>query len=388
MAYDLTDEQRLFRNTMRRLAKERVEPRAAEIDATGTYPLDIYQLFQEYGLLGLGMPEAYGGAGADLLTLTIAIEEVARVCATSSLIIAAQHLGAMPIMLAGTEAQRERFLTPIATGEHMAAFALTEPEAGSDAAAARTRAIPDPKGGYRLSGSKVFITNGSRADTVVVFAATGDKTGAAAMSAFVVDKGMPGFTVGRIEKKLGIRGSETAQLLFDNVYLEPDRLLGQEGEGFKIAMRTLDRTRLGIAAQALGIAQGAFDLALAHVRERRQFGRPLADFQGLQWMISDLAVQIEASRQLLYRASEVVDRAGFAIDSSAEVTRLSAMAKLMCSDTAMRVTTDAVQLFGGYGYIEDYPVERMMRDAKITQIYEGTNQVQRIVIYRNLEGDA
>ncbi|MGC8489139.1 MAG: acyl-CoA dehydrogenase family protein [Clostridia bacterium] len=388
MAYDLSDEQRLFRDTVRRLAKERVEPRAAEIDATGEYPFDIYQLFQEYGLLGLGMPEAYGGAGADLLTLAVAIEEVARVCATSSLIIAAQHLGAMPIMLAGTPEQKERFLRPIATGKHMAAFALTEPEAGSDAAAARTRAVADARGGYRLSGSKVFITNGGLADTVVVFAATGEKSGASSVSAFVLDKDMPGFTVGRVEKKLGIRGSQTAQLLFDDVYLESDRLLGQVGEGFKIAMRTLDRTRLGIAAQALGIAQGAFDLALAHVRERRQFGRALSDFQGLQWMVSDLAVQIEASRQLLYRASEVVEGAGFAIESSAEVTRLSAMAKLMCSDTAMRVTTDAVQLYGGYGYIQDYPVERMMRDAKITQIYEGTNQVQRIVIFRNLEADS
>jgi len=373
---------------VRRLARERVEPRAAEIDASGTYPFDIYQLFQEYGLLGLGMPEAYGGGGADLLTLSIAIEEVARVCATSSLLIAVQHLGAMPIMLAGTEAQKKRFLAPIATGEHKAAFALTEPGAGSDASAAQTRAVEDPKGGYRLSGSKVFITNGSVADTVVVFAATGNRHGAAGMSAFVLDKGMPGFSVGRVEKKLGIRGSDTAQLLFDDVHVEADRLLGREGEGFKIAMRTLDRTRLGIAAQALGIAQGAFDLAVRHVRGRQQFGRPLSDFQGLQWMLADLAVQIEASRQLLYRASEVVERAGFAIESSAEVTRLSAMAKLLCSDTAMRVTTDAVQLFGGYGYLQDYPVERMMRDAKITQIYEGTNQIQRIVIFRNLEKEA
>ncbi|MCL5967580.1 MAG: acyl-CoA dehydrogenase family protein [Firmicutes bacterium] len=388
MSYDLTDEQRLFRDTVRRLARERVEPRAADIDSTGAYPFDVYHLFQEYGLLGLGMPEPYGGGGADLLTLTIAIEEVARVCATSSLIIAAQHLGAMPLILAGTPEQKERFLRPIATGEHMAAFALTEPEAGSDAAAARTRAVPEPGGGFSLSGQKVFITNGGLADTTIVFAATGARSGASGMSAFVVDKGMPGFSVGRVEKKLGIRGSQTAELRFDHVHVDADRLLGQEGDGFKIAMRTLDRTRLGIAAQALGIAQGAFDLAFAHVRERRQFGRALTDFQGLQWMLADLSVQIEASRQLLYRASEVVERAGFAIESSREVTRLSAMAKLQCSDTAMRVTTEAVQLFGGYGYIEDYPVARMMRDAKITQIYEGTNQVQRIVIFRNLEADA
>ncbi len=384
MPYGLTDEQRLFRDTMRRLAIERVAPRAAAIDATGEFPWDLYQLFRENGLLGLAMPPDYDGGGADLVSLSLAIEEVARVCATSSLIIAAQHLGAMPLMLAATAEQKARFLAPIARGERMAAFALTEPEAGSDAAAARTRAERTDDG-WVLNGSKVFITNGGLADTVVVFAATPGPEGRRSMSAFIVDGKTPGLEVGRVEHKMGIRGSQTAELRFDHVRLEADRLLGAVGDGFKIAMRTLDRTRLGIAAQALGIAQGAFDLALAHVRERRQFGRPLAEFQGLQWMLADMAVQIEASRQLLYAACDVVEQAGLAPTSSPEVTRFSAMAKLQCSDTAMRVTTDAVQLFGGYGYIQDYGVERMMRDAKITQIYEGTNQIQRIVIYRNLE---
>lgn len=383
MARGLTEEQQLFQATVRRLSQARVAPRAAAIDREDQFPWDLVRLFRENGLLGLGMPEACGGGGADMLTTALAIEEVARVSGTASLLIAVQHLGALPIMLAGTPEQQRRFLTPVAEGAQLAAFALTEPEAGSDAGAARTRAIADGAG-WRLTGTKIFITHGSVAKTLVVFAATEAGGQAQGMSAFVVPADAPGFHVGHVEEKLGIHGSETAQLQFDNVRLEPDQLLGRVGEGFKIAMRTLDRSRLGIAAQALGLAQGAFDAAQAHLAERRQFGRALTDFQGLQWMLADMATRIEASRQLLYTACDVVEAAGFAIDSSAEVTRLSAMAKLMASDTAMQVTTDAVQLFGGYGYIRDYPVERMMRDAKITQIYEGTNQVQRIVIYRNL----
>ena len=383
MARGLTEEQQLFQATVRRLSQERVAPRAAAIDREGQFPWDLVTLFRENGLLGLGMPEACGGGGADMLTTALAIEEVARVSATASLLIAVNHLGALPIMLAGTPEQQRRFLTPVAQGDQLAAFALTEPEAGSDAGAARTRAVADGEG-WRLTGRKIFITHGSVAKTLVVFAATEAAGQSLGMSAFVVPGDAPGFSVGHVEEKLGIHGSETAQLQFDNVRLEPGQLLGRVGEGFKIAMRTLDRSRLGIAAQALGLAQGAFDAAQAHLAERRQFGRALTEFQGLQWMLADMATKIEASRQLLYTACDVVEAAGFAIDSSAEVTRLSAMAKLMASDTAMQVTTDAVQLFGGYGYIRDYPVERMMRDAKITQIYEGTNQVQRIVIYRNL----
>lgn len=383
MGYELTDEQKLFRDTVRRLAVERVEPRAAEIDRTGQFPWDIAELFSEYGLIGVGMPEEWGGGGADLLTFCLAVEEVARVCATSSLIIAAQHLGAMPILVAGSREQKERFIPDIASGNKLSAFALTEPDAGSDAGGTKTRAVRDGNT-YRLTGTKVFITNGGLAKTLVVFASTNLTEGVRGVSAFVVDGEASGLSVGRIEDKMGIRGSQTAMLNFDDVVIPADNLLGKEGEGFKIAMRTLDRTRPGIAAQALGIAQGALDVTVEHLKQRHQFGRPLIEQEAIQFMLADMETSIEASRHLLYKAAEVVETAGFEAVSSAEVTRYSAMAKLMCSDTAMRVTTDAVQLFGGYGYIRDYPVERMMRDAKITQIYEGTNQVQRLVIFRNL----
>lgn len=381
--YELTDEQQLFRETVRRLALDRVQPRAAEIDRTGEFPWDIAELFADYGLIGVGMPESLGGGGADLLTFCLAVEEVARVCATSSLIIAAQHLGAMPILVAGSDEQKARFIPDIATGKKLSAFALTEPEAGSDAGGTRTRAVKDGDS-YRISGTKVFITNGGLAKTVVVFASTDPSQGVRGISAFVVDGEASGLSVGRIEDKMGIRGSQTAMLNFDDVRVPAENLLGQEGDGFKIAMRTLDRTRPGIAAQALGIAQGALDVSLDHLKERRQFGRPLIDQEAIQFMLADMETAIEGSRHLLYKAATVVESAGFEKVSSPEVTRYSAMAKLMCSDTAMKVTTDAVQLFGGYGYVRDYPVERMMRDAKITQIYEGTNQIQRLVIFRNL----
>ncbi len=383
--FGLSEEQRMFRETVRRLAEEKVKPRAQQIDETGEFPWDIVALFKEYGLLGVAMPEEYGGGGADLLTSCIAIEEIARVCATSALIIAAQHLGAMPILIAGSAEQKARYLPDIAQGNRLSAFALTEPDAGSDAGGTRTRAVREGNA-YRITGSKVFITNGGLAETMVVFASTDPAAGTRGISAFIVELDQPGVSVGHIEKKMGIRGSQTAQLLFDGVVVDEGCRLGAEGDGFKIAMRTLDRTRPGIAAQALGIAQGALDAAMRHIGERRQFGQPLSHFEGLQFMVADMQTQVEASRQLLYRAAEIVESAGFASHSSPEVTRFSAMAKLMCSDTAMKVTTDAVQLFGGYGYIRDYPVERMMRDAKITQIYEGTNQVQRLVIFRNMDG--
>ncbi len=386
MGYGLTDEQKMFRDTVRRLAEDKVAPRAAEIDATGEFPWDIVDLFKENGLIGVGMPESLGGGGADLLTCCLAIEEVARVCATSSLIIAAQHLGAMPILVAATPEQQARFIPAVASGERLSAFALTEPDAGSDAGGTRTRAIRDGDQ-YRITGTKVFITNGGIAKTIVVFASTAPEKGVRGISAFVVDGDQPGVSVGRIEKKMGIRGSQTAMLNFDDVVVHQDRRLGAEGDGFKIAMRTLDRTRPGIAAQALGIAQGALDVSRTHVQSRKQFGQVLSEFEAIQFMLADMETQIEASRQLLYKAAEVVETAGFAAQSSQEVTRYSAMAKLMCSDTAMRVTTDAVQLLGGYGYVQDYPAERMMRDAKITQIYEGTNQVQRLVIYRNMSSE-
>ena len=382
--FGLTDEQQLFRETVRRLAVDKVQSRAAEIDETGEFPWDIVGLFRDYGLIGVAMPEEYGGGGADLLTFCIAVEEIARVCATSALIIAAQHLGAMPILIAGNDDQKARYLPAIAQGKRLSAFALTEPEAGSDAGGMKTRAIRDGKQ-YQLSGSKVFITNGGIAKTMVVFASTDPAKGTHGVSAFVVELDQPGVSVGRIEKKMGIRGSQTAQLLFDNVIIDASNRLGEEGEGFKIAMRTLDRTRPGIAAQALGIAQGALDVAVDYLYQRRQFGVSLSQLEGLQFMVADMQTQVESSRQLLYRTAEIVETAGFESQASCEVTRYSAMAKLMCSDTAMRVTTDAVQLLGGYGYVQDYPLERMMRDAKITQIYEGTNQIQKLVIFRNMD---
>ncbi len=387
MNYGLTEEQKMFRDMVHRLAAEKVAPRAAAIDATHEFPWDIVELFAENGLMGVGMPEELGGGGADLLTFCLSVEEVARVCATSSLIIAAQHLGAMPILIAGSPEQKKRFIPPIASGAKLSAFALTEPEAGSDAGGTKTRAVRDGDR-YRINGTKVFITNGGLAKTVVVFASTNPNAGVRGISAFIVDGDQHGVSVGRIENKMGIRGSQTAMLNFDDVLVDADRLLGSEGDGFKIAMRTLDRTRPGIAAQALGIAQGALDVSYHHVQTRRQFGQAIGQFEAVQFMLADMETQIEASRQLLYKAAEVVETAGFETVSSSEVTRYSAMAKLMCSDTAMRVTTDAVQLLGGYGYIQDYPVERMMRDAKITQIYEGTNQVQRLVIYRNMETES
>ncbi len=383
MQYGLSDEQQLFRETVRKLAREHILPRASDIDRTGEFPWDVYQLLSANGLVGVGMPEDLGGGGADLLTFCLSVEEVARVCATSSLIIAAQHLGAMPILVAGNSEQKRRFIPAIASGEKLSAFALTEPDAGSDAGGTKTRAVLQ-NDGYHISGTKVFITNGGLAKTVVVFATTDPSKGLKGVSAFVVDGQSLGLTVGRIEDKMGIRGSQTAMLNFDDVVVPEEDRLGEEGEGFKIAMRTLDRTRPGIAAQALGIAQGALDVSLEHLKQRHQFGRPLVDQEAIQFMLADMETQVEASRHLLYRAADVVETAGFDAASSPEVTRYSAMAKLMCSDTAMKVTTDAVQLFGGYGYVRDYPVERMMRDAKITQIYEGTNQIQRLVIFRNL----
>ncbi len=381
--FGLSDEQQMFRETVGRMAQEKIAPRAADIDESGDFPWDIVELFREYGLMGVAMPEEYGGGGADLLTFCIAVEEVAKVCATSSLIIAAQHLGAMPILIAGNKEQKQRYLPAVAQGDRLSAFGLTEPEAGSDAGGTKTRAVRDGDE-YVLTGSKVFITNGGLAKTMVVFASTDPSLGTRGISAFIVELDQPGVSVGRIENKMGIRGSQTAQLLFDNVRVKASNRLGQEGEGFKIAMRTLDRTRPGIAAQALGIAQGALDVAVDYLYQRQQFGTPLSQFEGLQFMVADMQTQVEASRQLLYRAAEIIESAGFESHATPEVTRYSAMAKLMCSDTAMRVTTDAVQLLGGYGYIRDYPVERMMRDAKITQIYEGTNQIQRLVIFRNM----
>jgi alkylation response protein AidB-like acyl-CoA dehydrogenase len=379
MDFTLNDEQKQIREMVHDICLERVEPRAAEIDRSGEFPWDIKDLFAKHDILAVPFAPEYGGVSGSVLTLIVAVEEISKFCVTSSLILSVQSLGSLPIWLAGSEDQKRKYLPPLARGEQLAAFALTESGSGSDAGGMRTRAI---KRGdtYVINGSKTFITGGSVADTVVVFARTDQdgETPARNISAFIVEKTMPGFKVGKVEKKMGIRGSPTAQLFFEDMAVPVGNLLGNEGDGFKLAMRVLDHSRPGIAAQALGIAEGAFDLARRYARDRRQFGRPIAEFQAIQFMLADMATQIEAARALAYASGDALDR------RLPDISIGSSMAKLFASDTAMRVTTDAVQILGGYGYLRDFPAERMMRDAKITQIYEGTNEIQRLVIAREL----
>ena len=375
----LNEEQEQIRETVHDLCLERVEPRAAQIDESGEFPWDIKELFAKHDILGIPFTPEYGGVSGSALTLIVAVEEIARFCATSSLILSVQSLGSLPIWLAGSEEQKRKYLPPLARGEKLAAYALTEPGSGSDAGGMRTRALRRGDH-YVINGSKTFITGGSVADTLVVFARTDEdgETPARNISAFIVEKTMPGFKVGKLEKKLGIRGSPTAQLFFEDLAVPVANRIGEEGEGLKIALRVLDHSRPGIAAQALGIAEGAFDLARRYARERRQFGKPIADFQAIQFMLADMATQIEAARALTYAAGDALDR------KQPEIGLSSSMAKVFASDTAMRVTTDAVQVLGGYGYLREFAAERMMRDAKITQIYEGTNEIQRFVIAREL----
>ena len=376
----LSEEQVLLRDTVRALADARIAPRAAAIDHDAEFPWDVKELLAEHDILALPFPEEYGGLGGELLPLCLAIEQISRVCATSGLILAVQELGALPILIAGTDEQKRRWLPDLAAGRTLVSFALTEAGAGSDAAAITTRAVRDGDG-YVLDGAKRFITQGSIADLVTVFAMTDpDAKRHRNLSCFVVEKGMPGFGVGKLEHKMGIRGSPTAELTFDGVRLTKDYLLGAEGDGFDIAMRTFDRSRPGIAAQAVGIAQGALEVAVRYARERVQFGRPIAEFQLVQGMLADMDAATESARQLLYAACEAIDA------GDGDPARWGALCKLVAGDAAMRVTTDAVQVLGGYGYLEEFPVERMMRDAKITQLYEGTQQIQRLVVARALIG--
>jgi len=378
----LTDEQALLRDTVRALAEARIAPRAAEIDRTGEFPEDIRQLLAEHEVLALPFPLEHGGVGADLLTICLAIEQIARACATSSLILIVQELGALPLLIAGTPEQQARWFPNLAAGRTLAAFGLTEPEAGSDVASMRTRAVRDGDA-YRISGTKRFITNGSVAGLITVFAATDpDAPRHRRLSCFGVEVPADGFRVSRLEHKMGIRGSPTAELTFDEVRVPVANRIGAEGDGFSIAMATLDRSRPGVAAQAVGIAQGALDVAVEYARQRRQFGQRIGDFEMIGAMLADMDAQTEAARQLLYTACERIEAGG------PDVARWSAMCKLVAGDTAMRVTTDAVQVLGGYGYVDEFPVERMMRDAKITQLYEGTQQIQRLVIARALVGRA
>jgi alkylation response protein AidB-like acyl-CoA dehydrogenase len=377
---EASEEETMILDVVRRLVRERVEPRAAEIDATAEFPWDIKELFAENDLLGIPFPSEYGGLGGSFLTYVKVVEEVAKACASSSLIIAVQELGALPILIGGSAEQKRRWIPDLAAGTTIAAYALTEPGSGSDAAGSmRTTARRDGDS-YVLDGSKIWITNGSVADVVTVFAVNDATKGPNGISAFVVEKGTPGFGIGKLEKKMGIRGSPTVSLTFDNCRVPVANRLGEEGEGFKIAMKVLDKSRPGIAAQALGIAQGALDYATEYTKQRVAFGKPISQQQGLQFMLADMRTEVEAARLLLYESARKCD------DGAPDVTLWAAMAKLKCGDVAMSVTTDAVQLLGGYGYSAEYPVERMMRDAKITQIYEGTQQIQRIVIARSMVG--
>ncbi len=374
------EDEKILIEAIRELAQERVAPRAAEIDHTGEFPWDMKELLARQDILAMPFPVEYGGIGASELAIVMAIEELSRCCATTGLLLAVQQLGSMPILLAGTDEQKRRYFPRLASGEWMAAFGLTEAGSGSDAAAMRTFAVR--KGDkYILNGSKRFITNGGLAQVNSIFAITDPEKGTRGISAFIVEKDFPGFSVGRIEDKLGIKGSQTAELIFTDCEVPAENLLGSEGEGFKIAMRTLDRTRIGIGAQAVGIAQGALDLAVSYAKQRVQFNRPIAENQGIQFMLADMATKVEASRLLVYNAAEMVDR------GDPNFNKYSSMAKMFASDSAMEVTSDAIQVLGGYGYMKEYPAERMLRDAKITQIYEGTNQIQRLVIARALLAD-
>ena len=376
----LSDDEQMLIEAIREIARERVAPRAAEIDRTSQFPWDMKELLAQQDILAMPFPSEYGGIESSELAVVMAIEELARNCATTSLILAVQQLGSLPIILAGNDEQKRKYLPPLASGEWLAAFGLTEAGSGSDAAAMQTFAVR--KGDtYILNGSKRFITNGGLAQVNSVFALTDPKAGTRGISAFIVEKDFPGFSVGRIEEKMGIKGSQTAELIFTDCEVPVENLLGREGDGFKFAMMTLDRTRPGVAAQAMGIAQGALDLALSYSKQRVQFKKPIAENQGIQFMLADMATKVEAARLLVYNAAEMIDR------GELNFGKYSSMAKLYASDIAMEVTGDAVQILGGYGYMKEYPAERMMRDAKITQIYEGTNQIQLLIIARALLGE-
>lgn len=373
MDFRLSKEQEMVQMVMREFAEEKVKPIAAEIDETEDFPMENVKLMGKYDMMGIPFPVEYGGAGGDELAYAIAVEELSKVCASTGVILSAHSsLACWPIFKYGTEDQKQKYLVPLCKGDHIGAFALTEPNAGTDSSAQQTTATLEGDN-YIINGSKIFITNGGVADTFIIFAMTDKSKGNHGISAFIIEKDFEGFSIGKIEEKMGIRASSTAELIFQDCKVPKENLLGKEGGGFKIAMTTLDGGRIGIAAQALGIAEGAYNEAVKYLGERQQFGRPLSKFQGLQWMIADMKTEIDAAKMLVYRAA-------FNKANGLPYGQEAAMAKLFAANTAMDVTTKAVQLFGGYGYTKDYPVERMMRDAKITEIYEGTSQVQKMVI--------
>ena len=377
MNFTLTKEQELVRQMVRDFAVNEVKPIAAEIDVTERFPMENVKKMGELGMMGIPFPTEFGGAGGDVLSYILAVEELSKVCATTGVILSAHtSLCASLINENGTPEQKEKYLRDLCTGNKIGAFGLTEPGAGTDAAGQQTTAVLDGDN-YILNGSKIFITNGGVADTFIVFAMTDKSKGTKGISAFIVEKGFPGFSIGKKEDKLGIRASSTTELIFENCVVPKENLIGREGKGFGIAMKTLDGGRIGIAAQALGIAEGALDEAIKYMKERKQFGRPIAAFQGLQWMVAEMSTKIEAARFLVYKAAWLKEnKQPYSIDA--------ARAKLYAAEVAMDVTTKAVQLFGGYGYTKEYPIERMMRDAKITEIYEGTSEVQKMVISGSL----
>ena len=373
MNFGLTREQELVRQMVKEFAVNEVKPIAAEIDETERFPMENVKKMGELGMMGIPFPKELGGSGGDVLSYIIAVEELSKVCATTGVILSAHtSLCASLLYENGTPAQKEKYLVPLAKGEKIGAFGLTEPGAGTDAAGQQTTAILEGDN-YILNGSKIFITNGGVADTFIVFAMTDKSQGTRGISAFIVEKDFPGFSIGKKEDKLGIRASSTTELIFEDCVIPKENLVGKEGKGFGIAMKTLDGGRIGIAAQALGIAEGALEEAIKYMKERKQFGRPISAFQGLQWMVAEMSTKIEAARFLVYKAAWLKEnKQPYSIDA--------ARAKLYAAEVAMDVTTKAVQLFGGYGYTKEYPVERMMRDAKITEIYEGTSEVQKMVI--------
>jgi alkylation response protein AidB-like acyl-CoA dehydrogenase len=385
MSYDLTEEQQMLKDTVARIAKEQIAPGAEKRDEEAKFAWDMVDVLRENGLFGADFPEQYGGAEMGLFSLCLIIEEIAKVCASTSVILLVHELGATPIMIAGNDQQKEKYFPKLASGEHLVAFGLTEPNAGSDVSGLRTKAVRDG-GDYVINGTKMFISHADVADLVCIAARTDPSIpGTKGTSIFVVEKGTPGFGIGKHENKMGIRGSSTVEIILEDVRVPAENILAGEGMGFAILMKTLDLTRIPVAVQAVGIAQGALDYAIQYTKERTQFGKPLFSFQGLQWMMADMATQVEAARQLTYKAAALFEKLPKNLDRlSKDIIRYSAMAKLFAAETAMKVTTDAVQLLGGYGYVKEYPVERMMRDAKITQIYEGTSQIQKVVISSTL----
>ena len=373
MEFGLNKEQQLVKKMVRDFALNEVKPMAAEVDEHEVFPMENVKKMGKIGMMGIPFAKEYGGAGGDVLSYILTVEELSKVCATTGVIVSAHtSLGAGAINDFGTEEQKKKYLVPLAKGEKIGAFGLTEPGAGTDAAGQQTVAVLEGDH-YVLNGSKIFITNGGVADTFVIFAMTDKKLGTKGISAFIVEKDFPGFSIGKIEEKMGIRGSSTTELIFENCIVPKENLLGKEGKGFGMAMKTLDGGRIGIAAQALGIAEGAYDEAVKYMKERKQFGRNLGAFQGLQWMIAEMNTKIEAARFLVYKAAWLKqNKLPYSVDA--------ARAKLFAAEVAMEVTTKSVQIHGGYGFTKDYPVERMMRDAKITEIYEGTSEVQKMVI--------